>query len=834
MQIPMNNRELYSVQSIAAILQGVCSSAKDVPIRFLQTDSRRIISPADTLFFALPGNRRSGEDYIEELIQRGVAAFVVPTTYTLPQGSAAVCIHVPDVTKALQQLAAHHRSLFNIPVIGITGSNGKTIVKEWLYQLLQQDQIIVRSPRSYNSQIGVPLSVWQMKPQHTLGIFEAGISTVHEMRQLQQIIQPTIGVFTNLSDAHSEGFRDRQQKLMEKATLFSGIQTLVYALDEVGMPLIAENISSTRNLESNAVFTWSRKQPASLQIIDEQIISQQTQLTAIYKSASYQITIPFADRISVNNALTCWLTMVAMGYDPVVASERLGKLEPIDMRMQLIKGVHHCTLINDSYSNDLTSLSLAIDYQVQQAGDLHPLLIVSDLPAPEEPDEMVYPRLAQLLKAKGIQQVIGIGPRISRFANAFHAAQITAHFFIDTETFLRSIRTRDFQSCIILLKGARVFQFERIVRRLALQTHQTQLTINLSALSRNVKQHQSVLLPNTKMMVVVKAFGYGTGSAEIAKMLQYQQVHYLAVAYIDEGIELRQAGIHLPIMVMNAEESGFEALLQYQLEPELYSFAILRSFLQFLGKEGISDFPVHLKINTGMNRLGFNPDEIPALIELLQQNPLLRVQTVFSHFIASENPQADPVTGQQLALFTSACEKLAGSLPYTFLRHIANSAAVQRHPQAQLDMVRLGMGMYGGSSAGSLALEPVATLTTTVAQVRRVQKGETVGYGLQAKLAQDTTIAVVNIGYADGYPRALGNGVGEMWVAGKRVPVVGHVCMDMTMLDVTHIPELAPGTEVEVMGLHVPVAELAAKAGTIPYEIMTGMSARVKRVYLEE
>jgi alanine racemase len=523
-----------------------------------------------------------------------------------------------------------------------------------------------------------------------------------------------------------------------------------------------------------------------------------------------------------------------MGYSATVASERLSRLEPIDMRMQLIKGVNQCTLINDSYSNDLTSLSLAIDYQVQQAGDLTPLLIVSDLPAPEASDEIVYPRLAQLLQAKGIRKIIGIGPRIARHANAFHAVHIPASFFMDTESFLGSFRERDFQSCIILLKGARVFQFERIVRRLELKTHQTQLTINLTALSRNVKQHQSILLSDTKMMVVLKAFGYGTGSAEVAKMLQYHQVQYLAVAYIDEGIELRKAGIRLPIMVMNAEESGFEALLQYQLEPELYSFAITRSFLQFLTKEGITHFPVHLKINTGMNRLGFNLDEVPALIALLKQNPLLRVQTVFSHFVASENPAADAFTRNQLAVFTAACANLAASLSYSFLRHIANSAAIQRHSEAQLDMVRMGMGMYGGDRSGSLALEPVATLTTTVAQVRKVPKGQTVGYGLEAVMEQDTMIAVVNIGYADGYPRALGHGVGEMWLAGNRVPVVGHICMDMAMLDITHIPEVVAGTEVEVMGVHLPVAELAAKAGTIPYEIMTGISSRVKRVYLEE
>ena len=825
----MNNTTpvTYTIGEIAAHIGAAIDLVDDFPIRYLQTDSRRIFSPSETLFFALAGPRRSGEDYIQELSKRGVKAFVVQENYSAEVISEIVLLRVPDVRKALQVLAAFHRSLFNIPVIGITGSNGKTIVKEWLYQLMQSDQVIVRSPRSYNSQIGVPLSVWQMNRQHTLGIFEAGISTTQEMLPLQQIIQPTIGIFTNLSDAHSEGFANRQQKLLEKAHLFTGVNTLVYALDEVGFTLSVSQ-------QNARVFTWSRKQPASLQIQSEQVQAGQTNISATFQQENISITIPFTDQISINNALTCWLTLVAFGYSVKEATSRLLMLQPLDMRMQLVKGILGCTLINDSYSNVETALALAIDYQMKQAGELTPLVILSDIPAPESPDAALYRRVATMMQEKGIREMIGIGSRIAQQAAAFRDAFHSASFYPDTDAFLAQLPVKDFQNRIILLKGARVFTFERIVQQLELKTHQTALSINLSALARNVQKHQSILQPSTKMMVVLKAFGYGTGSAEIAKLLAHHQVDYLAVAYVDEGIELRKAGISLPIMVMNAEESAWDALIQYQLEPEIYSFYFLNRFLPFLSKQGLENFPVHLKVNTGMNRLGFNPDELPALCSVLMQNHQIRIQTVFSHLIASENPTARSVTDRQLQIFITCCNQLANALSYSFIRHIANSAAIQMHPETQLDMVRLGMGMYGSNQHGTLALEPVATLTSTIAQIRKVPAGETVGYGLEAVMEKDTTIAIVNIGYADGYPRSLGMGNGEMWVGNQRAKLVGHVCMDMAMIDVTGIPDVLPGITVEVFGGKIPIAELASRAGTIPYEIMTGISQRVKRVFWEE
>ncbi|MCA6467512.1 MAG: bifunctional UDP-N-acetylmuramoyl-tripeptide:D-alanyl-D-alanine ligase/alanine racemase [Chitinophagaceae bacterium] len=823
----------YTLQHIATILGVDIATDVDFPIRFLLTDSRRLVVPAETLFFALPGDRRDGHDYLEELKARGVKAAVIRSDYPDISTVDFVCLRVATVLSALQQLAAHHRRQFTIPVIGITGSNGKTIVKEWLYQLIGQDETIVRSPKSYNSQVGVPLSVWLMNEQHTLGIFEAGISTRNEMQQLANVIQPTIGIFTNLSDAHSEGFHDRSEKGAEKMLLFKGVQQIIFAADEIGdaFPEIGPSIGTSNSVER---LFWSRKRASTLQIMEETKSGGQTVVKAIFQQREFILIIPFTDTPSVNNAFTCWLTMVALGYDAEEASRRLLKLEPIDMRMQLKKAVNQCTLINDSYSNDETSLALAIDYQMQQAGGQKTILILSDLLTAELSDEELYPRLASMMKSKGISHLIGVGPRISSYAPVFEQALPQTNFFPDKDGFLQHFLLSDFQSSVILIKGARVFRLEKIAHWLEIVTHQTQLTIHLGALSRNIRRHQALLHADTKLMVVLKAFGYGSGSTEIARMLQYQQVNYIAVAYIDEGIELRKSGVRLPIMVMNAEESGWEAMLQHQLEPELYSAPMTERFIHLMKREGLTSYPVHIKINTGMNRLGYDPDELPVLCDMICNQEVIRVQSVFSHFVASEDPGADDYTKSQLALFLHCCATIRAATGYDFLRHIANSSAIQRIPEAQLDMVRLGMGMYGGDASNQLQLEPVAILTSTIAQIRKVSAGKTIGYGRTAEVSRDTMVAVINIGYADGFSRQLGNGVGEVWVAGHRAKVLGHVCMDMTMIDVTDIPDVVAGMEVEIFGRHLPISLVARNSGTISYDIMTGISARVKRVYVEE
>jgi len=823
----------YTLQHIAEILGIHPLPKEDCSIRFLLTDSRRLVAPAETLFFALPGDRRDGHDFIDELLHRGVKAAVVRNDYPITEETKNLAfLRVPDVLKSLQLLAAHHRNQFSIPVIGITGSNGKTIVKEWLYQLLHQDEVIVRSPRSYNSQIGVPLSVWLLNEHHTLAIFEAGISTVSEMPNLAKIIQPTVGIFTNLSEAHSEGFFDRTEKGKEKMKLFNGVKKLIYAADETG-GILQENTPEVLK-SGTEFFSWSRHHKATLSVIQETKLVGHTAIKAMYRNREIEIHVPFTDTASVNNALTCWLTLLALGYAAEEATGRLSLLEPIDMRMQLKKAVNQCTLINDSYSNDETSLSLAIDYQKQQAGKQPTILILSDLMTADGADEALYIRLAYMLRSKGISRLIGIGPRMSKQASIFHQSLPSAIFFPDTDAFFRHFMLSDFQSSVILIKGARVFQLEKIARWLDIVTHQTQLTIRLGALSRNIKKHQSLLNVDTKLMVVLKAFGYGSGSSEIARMLQYQPINYIAVAYIDEGIELRKSGIRLPILVMNAEEYGWEAMLQHQLEPELFSPAMTERFISLLRREGMNAYPVHIKINTGMNRLGYDPDDLAELCQTIQNNEAVRIQSVFSHFVASEDPGADDFTRGQLKLFLTCCTSIQEAAGYKILRHIANSSAIQRIPEAQLDMVRLGMGMYGGDASNQLQLEPVATLTSTIAQIRKVRAGKTVGYGKSAVLERDTLVAVVNIGYADGFSRQLGNGAGEMWVAGHRVKVLGHVCMDMTMVDVTDVPQVRVGMEAEIFGRHLPVAEMAKRAQTITYDVMTGISARVKRIYEEE
>lgn len=833
----------YTVKHIAEIIQAAPCQADDSLIKHLLTDSRKIVFPQTSLFFAISGPRRDGHSFIKEVYERGVRNFVVkkgPAAIDFPD---AVFLQVPDVLTALQQLAAYHRSRFRIPVIGITGSNGKTIVKEWLFQLLQPDHIIVRSPRSYNSQIGVPLSVWQINAQHTLGIFEAGISTVNEMAVLAAIIQPTKGVFTNLAEAHSEGFTNKRQKAIEKALLFKHAGSLVFGKESIQPSLLPE--SADRNLFSKEVqfFSWSRGTEATLRIVAEEKWEQHTIIRAAYLGQTISLTVPFTDKISIDNAITCWCVLLQMKYPNSLIQERLLQLEPVDMRMQLKKAIHNCYLLNDSYSNDLSSLDLALDYLQQQAGNQLSSLIISDILQSGMPEDALYRDIALRIAGRGIDKLIAIGPAITKYQKEFYHAErpkgkkpLTAFFYQSTTEFLQQASTQYFKDEYILLKGARVFEFERISNWLEQKVHQTVMEINLSALVHNLKEYQKVLRPETKLMAMVKAFSYGSGSAEVARILQYHKVDYLAVAYADEGVELRKAGISLPIMVMNPDEAGFDALATYNLEPEIYSFPIYCSFHDYLNQQGIQTFPVHIKFNTGMNRLGFEISDAIALAQLLKQRQTMAVKSVFSHLVASESPEQDSFTEHQIDIFAEACGLLQQELGYSFIRHIANSAAIFRHPGCQFDMVRLGIGLYGvdGTDEQGLSLETVIILKSTIAQIREVKAGDTIGYSRKGEVSRNSLIATVRIGYADGYDRRFGNGTGSMYLHGKLAPVIGHVCMDMAMIDVTDIPEVKEEDEVEIFGTHIAVKQLAQWSGTIAYEVMTGISQRVKRVYMGE
>lgn len=821
----------YTIQQIAGIISATASIQNDIAIEHLLLDSRKILFPHNSLFFALSSSRRNGHQFVQEVYERGVRNFVVEQSFKkeIAGYHDANFLVVQNSLEALQQLAAYHRKQFNYPVIGITGSNGKTIVKEWLYQLLQNEYHIVRSPRSYNSQIGVPLSMWQMSKQYNLGIFEAGISTRNEMRQLQNIIQPTIGILTNIGNAHDDGFLNSEEKIKEKLQLFVNCEWLILP-DDITIQQAVSQITKARTI------SWGKANTADLQIVKCAAIENNTTIHAVYKEKGISITIPFTDAASIDNACVCWLLMLEFGFDNTIVQRQMLQLHTVEMRMQLLNISNNCVLVNDSYSNDVSSFHIALDYLLANAGNKSKTIILSDFSGIGKSDAKAYGQLADTLHHKQITKLIGIGEIIGSFAALFGAKGIQSVFFESTQAFLNNFTTNHFRDEYILLKGGRAFNFERIAKWLQHKTHQTIMEINLTALVHNLKEYQKHLLPSTKTMAMVKAFSYGSGSVEVARVLQFHKVDYLAVAYTDEGIDLRRAGISLPIMILNVEEENFDALIEYNLEPEVFSFSIFHQLHQYLLQQGINDFPVHIKFNTGMNRLGFEVGDAATLGTLLYSNKTMLVKSVLSHLAASEAPEHDAFTKQQQAGFEEACKKLEENIGYTFIKHIANSAAIFRHPSAQYDMVRLGIGLYGVDSAAEdkVQLQTVASLKTTIAQIRTLKAGETVGYNRRGVMLKDSKIATVRIGYADGLSRALGNGKGFMYLHGKLAPVVGSVCMDMTMIDITNIPEAAENDDVEIFGKYLPVQQLAGWYNTIAYETLSCVSQRVRRVYVEE
>ena len=833
----------YLISHIAKTLGANVKIVADNPVEYIFFDSRKVFFPATSLFIALKGPRRNGHSFIPELYKKGVRNFIICEEINPDDFPEANILYVKDGLKALQQLAAFHRKQFDIPVIGITGSNGKTIVKEWLHQLLQPNFNIVRSPKSYNSQIGVPLSVWEMNKQHTLAIFEAGISQPAEMEKLNEIIQPTIGILTNIGEAHSEGFKDVDQKVAEKIKLFEKAGLVIYCSDEwladKAIVLKYESLTHKTDKQPFKIFSWGKIQKADLQILEINKTPTHTEIIAVYQNSETAITIPFTDDASIQNAITCWCVLLHFGIKDAVIVKRMKLLQPVNMRLELKKGINHCTIINDSYSADLNSLHIALDFLNQMSGVSKRTVILSDFFQTGMNDEELYERIAADLVQHKIDRLIGIGLSISKYLKIeedLATNKIQSEFYSSTEEFVSRFRFSDFRDEAILVKGARVFGFEQLIQLLELKVHQTELEINLNAIAHNLQQYQKLLQPSTKMMAMVKAFAYGSGGAEIANTLQYHKVDYLGVAYADEGTELRKAGISLPMMVMNAEKETFETVIANQLEPVIFSFTMFKEFDGFLKREGIKNYPVHLEIETGMNRLGFAVQEIEKLSKEIQATSSFRIQSVFSHLAASEDTMQDEFSNRQFDLFVQAFNMLQKNLGYDFLRHIANSAAILRHPQMQLDMVRLGIGLYGidSSASGKLDLQPVATLKSTIAQLRHLKAGETVGYNRKGVVEKDSIIATISIGYADGFSRRFGNAAGKIWVRGQLAPVIGAVCMDMTMVDVTDIPGVKQGDEVTIFGKEIPIQDLANWAGTIPYEIMTSISERVKRVYYEE
>lgn len=854
----------YSIQYIADAVGGrLLQGGAGGDIQHLLLDSRRLIFPATSLFFALKGPRRDGEQFAKELYKRGIRNFVVAdrpseddAVEETPEALAkklpdANLIVVKDTLTALQQLAAVHRRQFSLPVIGITGSNGKTIVKEWLTQLLEGDYNIVRSPKSYNSQTGVPLSVWQLGPQHQLAIFEAGISRRGEMGRLEPVIRPTMGVFTNIGEAHSEGFDSLAEKAAEKLKLFAEAKTLVYCSDQPDTVKAVERWAAGVGL-----FAWGHGENAAMRI---RSVGKQDGWTTVGvairsgtsanpigtpanpmdKSAAgteFSVSIPFTDPASIENALHCVAVLLLLGQRVQRIQTRLALLAPLAMRLELKSGINHCSVINDSYSADLSSLPIALDFLSQQQQHSRRTVILSDLLESGREEGDLYETIAQALGQKNVDRLVGIGPRIGAHATAFGRwFPGEAVFYPTVDAFRADLPQLHFHDETILIKGARVFAFEEIDRLLTEQIHQTVMEVDLNAMAQNLRQFRQLLEPTTRVMAMVKAFAYGSGSFEIANLLQFHGIDWLGVAYADEGVALRKGGIRVPIMVMNTENSSFDLLVEYNLEPVIYSFPLLQTFDRWLKKEGITAFPVHIELETGMNRLGFPPGEIDRLLRELP-GTAFTVLSVFSHFAASEEAQQDGFTGKQAQLYTSTAGRLREALDYPFLRHIANSAGIIRHPELQLDMVRLGIGLYGIDPAGSgrLDLQEVSTLKTTIAQIKHLRAGDTIGYNRKGIAAEGTVVATVRIGYADGYSRSLGNGVGKMWINGRLAPTIGIVSMDMTMIDITGIPDVKEGDEVVVFGKELSVNQLAIWSKTIPYEILTSVSQRVKRVYFEE
>lgn len=852
----------YSIEKISAIVQGKLQArSQNALIDHLLTDSRKIVHAAASLFFALPGPRRSGNSFIPDLYTQGIKNFVVDFSFETKDYPDANFIRVANVLTAFQTLAAFHRSQFSIPVVGITGSNGKTIVKEWLNLLLEKDYQIVRSPKSYNSQIGVPLSVWQMNGMHTLGLFEAGISQPGEMQSLQNIIQPTIGILTHMGDAHGENFKDQRQKIKEKLLLFNNVNRMIANGDD---PLVVETIEAS----GIPCLFWGKKAHCAIRVVEikkeeaNTTIRLEVNREAVSNSpltshispltthpslltthhspftihpSPLTIHIPFTDDAYIENAITCCCVLLAMGYSSEAITDRVHMLKPVEMRLEMKRGINSCSIINDSYIADISSLRIALDFLEQQQQHRKRSVILSDFAETKDPENL-YGEIAFALQQKNIHRFIGIGNHLYQYKNKFEQAVAETFFYDSTEDFITHFLSTQFHDETILIKGSRKFALERISALLEQKAHQTVLEVNLTAIVHNLKQYQQLLQPSTKIMAMVKAFSYGSGSYEIANILQFHKVDYLAVAYTDEGVELRKAGIGLPIMVMNPEENSYHAITENNLEPEIFSFPVLASFRQFLQEQGLQHYPIHIKIDTGMHRLGFELKEIKALAGLLMNNPFFTVQSVFTHLAGSEDPALDIFTEWQAAQYLLACTQLQEVLPYAFIRHIANTAAIVRHPQLHFDMVRLGIGLYGINSTTmhTPELKEAATLKTTIAQIKKIKAGETVGYTRKGKLQRDSIIATIRIGYADGYRRNLSNGAGSVLVNGKLAPVAGNIAMDMTMIDITDIPGVREGDDVIVFGKGLSISQLAQWAQTIPYEIMTGISQRVQRVYYEE
>lgn len=822
---------LYSISRIAEILQLPQPRNTSAMISVLLTDSRSLTFPSESLFFALRTRNNDGHRYINDLYSRGVRNFVVER---IPDGMDGMpesnFLVVPDVTRALQTIAARHRSQFDMPVIGITGSRGKTTVKEWLYQLLQADYDIVRSPRSYNSQIGVPLSVWELNDDTELGIFEAGISMPGEMAALQTIIRPDLGIITNIGDEHRDGFDSIKTKCEEKVMLLRDCDCIIYNADDT---LIASTVASL-SMPVREI-AWSRRdagRPLYISSIEKGHTS--TVIRYSYLHGNHQVTVPFTLDADIENAIHCIAAMLYLQRSPETIADRMESLVRVGTRLNVIEGVNDCMLVYDSYTSDFHSLAPALDFMARRAtSDRSMTVILSDVTHEDMTPRQLYRSIGRLLKQRGIDRLIGIGPEMMRNSRYFDE---NAMFYESTEQFLENVSPSDFDHELILIKGADQFKFERLSDILEARQHESVLEVNLDAVVHNYNCYRSAVKPSTGIVCMVKASGYGAGSYELAKTLQSQGAAYLAVAVLDEGVDLRKAGITMPIMVLNPKVVNYKTLFSYRLEPEIYSFDILDEIMREAEKYGIEDYPVHIKLDTGMHRLGFLEGDIPELVAKLANQRFVSPRSVFSHLAAADCPEMDDYTMEQFAIFDRCCDKLQGGFKHHILRHILNSTGITRFPEHQCDMVRLGICLYGiptlddGSQS---SLRPVSALHTVIISIKEWDAGTTIGYSRRGVLKRRSRVATIPVGYADGINRHLGNGHASFLVNGHRCPTVGNICMDVCMIDVTDA-DCSVGDSVEIFGPNISVCEIADTLDTIPYEVLTSVSSRVKRVYFRE
>ncbi len=818
----------YLFEKIADIVDGEIAQPQDDYITNVITDSRSVYQPDHALFIALRGPNHDGHQYIPELIKKGVKCFLVDDTFLRPDnGVGAGFITVPNTLDAFQRLAAHHRKSFTGKVLAISGSNGKTVVKEWLAQLLARLFLVAKNPKSYNSQIGVPISLLQMEPGPHYHILEAGISLPGEMKKLEEIIRPNEGILTNIGDAHQENFADYKAKLYEKLLLFGGAQILFYCKEN---PIISEGVDQLFGQSGKNLVSWSFGANTDLHVNRQIRPDGTTMLSGLYKKQGHQLVIPFTDSASIENICHIWLFWLYHKFPLDLLQEKIMDLEPIAMRLEQKEGLRGCTLINDYYNADLHSLSIALDLLMNQLPQQKKTLILSDILQTGLGDKQLIERINRLLDDKKLFRFIGIGPMFHSNRSSFC---IPVDSYPDTDNFLADFFLDKLNDEAILLKGARKFTFEKISKRLEKRVHNTIVEIRMNNLLDNLNHFRMKMKTDVKIMAMVKAFSYGSGTHEIAKFLAHQRIDYLGVAFADEGVNLRQAGVDVPIMVMNPDMDNLDILIDHYLEPEIYSISVLKAFQEKARKAGITNYPIHIKIDTGMHRLGLQPNEINELVHILGKHNFLEIRSVFSHLTSADIPEKDEYTHQQAKSFISLVNKIKDEIPAPFLTHLVNTAGIQRFPEYHFDMVRLGIGLYGIDPTGLEVLRPVISLKSHISQIHWLKKGEPIGYGNSENINSDGQIAVIPVGYADGLDRRLSNGKGRVQINKQFAPTIGRICMDMCMLNITGI-QASEGDEVTLIGPDIPIEEIAGKLDTIPYEILTRIPQRVKRVYLFE